>query len=437
MKPTVVILGAGLTGLTAAYRLALSGRHHVVVLEKQAEVGGLAGGFSLGGVPLEKAYHHIFRTDTDVIALARELGLGDDLEWLPSSIAVRFGGVDHPFSSPADLLRFRPLSFFNRLRLGLTVLALQKDRRWRRLEAQTARSWMRRVSGASACAVIWDPLLRGKFSTYADSVSMAWLWARIHIRANSRSNDGERLGYFRSGFAALSQRLREAIVAAGGEVLCNTTADTLVKEGQAWQVRAGARAWTATQVAFTGSSSAFARFLATQGLGSPAYHDQLRAIPYLNAACLIFTTPQSLAQAYWTNVNEPDSPFLVLIQHTRLVPAARYGGQEVYYVGAYLRSDDPQWALSDEALRSQWLEYLRRLYPQFDPGQISSQHLFRFSEAQHVVQPGYGDRIPSVDTPIPGLFLANFSQIYPEDRGTNYAVREGERLAQRLAALSS
>jgi len=182
---TVAVIGGGYTGLVAAYRLAQNGAR-VTLFERGAALGGLAGDFKLQGAHIEKTYHHIFRTDVHILNLVDELGLADKLMWCDSSLGIFCDGKTYPFMSPLDLLRFKPCHLFNRLRLGMVAFYLQKRKNWSGLASQSACNWMRRACGVQAMRVIWEPLLRGKFDRYYDSVSMAWLWARIHVRANSR-----------------------------------------------------------------------------------------------------------------------------------------------------------------------------------------------------------------------------------------------------------
>ncbi|MDX2188143.1 MAG: NAD(P)/FAD-dependent oxidoreductase [Opitutaceae bacterium] len=434
MTKRVLVVGGGFTGLTAAHRLAASGVT-VVVAEKSESLGGLAGGFSLGGHSLEKTYHHLFRSDRDILDLCQELALGDQLEWLPSSIAVHRDGVFHPFATPKDLLAFKPLPFLSRVRLGMVVAFLQRWRSGRSLERSPASQWMRKTCGLAAWQTLWQPLLRGKFSTHAEEVSMAWLWARIHIRANSREagSSGEKLGYFKSGFACVTTALEARIRANKGVLRTHTPLRRLIRAENSWLADLNGSVEEFDDVVFTGSCRAFANLLLESEVDTKAgYLDQLRSIKYLGAACLVFTYPEPLTEAYWNNMNEPDCPFLVLLTHTRLAPCERYGGRHVHYLGNYHTSEDTVANADSRAVSEAWLSWLARAVKGFDPARIEESHFFRFRDAQHVADVGYASRIPPYQTPYPGLWLANFAQIYPEDRGTNYAVREGNRIARLI-----
>jgi protoporphyrinogen oxidase len=162
------------------------------------------------------------------------------------------------------------------------------------------------------------------------------------------------------------------------------------------------------------------------------YAAKLKSIDYLGAICLVFTSDQNLGEFYWVNVNEDDAPFLVFLNHTRLVDKSAYGGKFVYYIGSYLAAEGPVFALPDDALAGKWFGYLKKMFPAFDASRLAERHVFRFRAAQHIVDTRYAEKIPDYRTPLPGVYLANFSQIFPEDRGTNFAVREGEKMAELI-----
>lgn len=427
----ILIVGGGFTGLTAALRLSADKNVSVTLIESGDHLGGLAAGFPLGGTSLEKTYHHLFLTDTAILDLVKELGLSDKLIWCDSSVGIYRDGEIHSFKTPGDLLKFSPCSFLGRLRTGFTALYLKHQKNWRGFTRVTAHSWMTKACGASAMASIWTPLLKGKFDRHYDKVSMAWFWARIHTRANSRSGGGgEKLGYFRGGFNVITVALENELRKRGVNIQTRATLEKISTERNA-VINGETVAFDAC--VFTGPSPAFANLLPAQDSLND-YAAQLRSIDYLGAACLIFTSDQSLGNFYWVNVNEPDAPFLVFIQHTNLVGKETYGGKHVYYIGAYLAPEGKTFALPDDELAKSWFGYLKTMFPAFDAARMDERHIFRFRAAQHIVDTAYEKKIPEFKTPLPGVFLSNFSQIFPEDRGTNFAVREGNRIAELVRA---
>jgi protoporphyrinogen oxidase len=278
---------------------------------------------------------------------------------------------------------------------------------------------------------VWNPLLRGKFDRYWDQVSMAWLWARIHTRANSRSGAREKLAYVRGGFASVVRRLEAELAGAGVRVRTRTRVERIESEPERKAVLADGEVLAFDRCLFTGPSDAFARLLPdTPGLA--AYRRGLESITYLGAICVILVTDQALGHHHWVNIHDTAAPFLVLVNHTALVGTELYQGRHVYYLGCYRPHDSPWFDRDDASLLAEWLGYLRRIFPGFDAARLQESHVFRFRNAQHVVDCDYQRRIPDFRTPLQGVYLANFSQIFPHDRGTNFAVRDGVRVAGML-----
>jgi protoporphyrinogen oxidase len=426
MSKTILIVGGGYTGLTAALRLAQAG-HSVTLTELSGQLGGLAAGFAIAGTSLEKTYHHIFLTDADILKLVEELGIQQHLRWCDSSVGIFRDGKIHPFKTPLDLLCFSPCSFMGRLRTGLTAFYLKHRKDWRGLLPQGAHDWMARACGPSAMNAIWTPLLKGKFGDRYADVSMAWLWARIHTRANSRAPGGEKLGYFTGGFNVITNAMETELRRLGVVIQTGVGVQQFQENRRA--VLTNGQELAFDGCVFTGSSSALAGLLPAGG-AYDEYGRKLRSIGYLGAICLVFTSEQNLGDIYWVNVNELDAPFLVFIQHTNLVGREMYGGRHVYYIGAYLPLEGKLFSLPDEELSQLWLGYLPRLFPKFRASGVGEKHIFRFRAAQHIVDRQYEGKIPEYQTPLPGVWLANFSQIFPEDRGTNFAVREGNKVAE-------
>lgn len=382
MKRNIVIIGAGLTGLVAGYRLSQKG-YEVTIYERGSDIGGLMGGFKIGGTSIEKAYHHIFKTDKYIIGLIKELGLENKLKWHSEKTAVYYDGKIYPFMGVIDLLKFKPLDLISKIRLGLVKIYLEKENNWHQFEKVTAVSWMKRWCGVKAYKVIWEPLLKGKFHDRYKDISMAWLWARINTRANS----GGYLGYLDGGFQQIADELAEKIKENGGEILLNT------------EYRAQA---SSAPTLYTGA---------------------LKEIKYLGAVCVVFTSKQSLSPYYWHNMSDIESPFLAFIQHTNLVDKKQYGNKHVYYMGTYLPNDE----LSENT--DYFFDYLKKIYPEFKGPE--EKWVFKFKNAQHIVTTNY--KVPRYKIS-KNLYQANFAQIFPEDRGTNFAVREGEKVAEMIMA---
>lgn len=452
----VAVLGAGVAGLVCALRLSQRG-HVCDVYERWPGLGGQAATLDVGeGHLLERYYHHLFTSDRHIVALYEELGMPDELQWRPSSMAFFVDGRQWAFNGPLDLLRFGPLSPPERVRMGLAVLALQKRaERVEPYESITARAWIERRMGRGPWHKVWGPLLRGKFGERADDISMAWLWSKLTLRRRLQGDEArqEQLGYPAHSWELLFGALRDAIVAAGGRVLVDRPAAELrLGAGGTLLVHAGAsgsfrrghdprafdRAGGGVErydgVVATVPSDVFEALLHDdlRAAIGPAYLERLRATEYHTALCLLLELDRQLTPFYWTNIADRELPFVGLVEHTNFIDPARYGGRRFLYVANYLAPGDPLLELDADELLGAYLPGLRRVGPGFSLDRVRARWLHREPAAQPIVTVGYHERIPPLQTGVAGLVLANTTQIYPEDRGTNYSVRLGSDAARAL-----
>ena len=446
----VAVIGAGMCGLVAAHRLTAAG-HACDVYERWPGLGGQVATLDVGdGLRLERYYHHLFTTDRHIAALLAELGLAGEVQWHASTTAMLARGRLWPFTTPGDLLRFGPMPPLARVRMGLVAVALQRlARDPRPYEDVTARAWIERWMGPPAWREVWGPLLRGKFGARADEIAMVWLWSKLRLRRGEDARD-ERLGYLRRSWEPLLQALRTAVEARGGRVLLDRPAARLAPADGGWTVTPGApgsfraghdpRAFAAgapgeryDRVLATVPGDVFAALVAP-GSVPAGYLERVRSIEYCAALCLLLEVDRRVTPYYWTNVAEGDLPFVGLVEHTNLVGPERYGGRRFLYVAHYLPHGHELLDLDAEALLARCEPGLRRANPAWRRSWV--RRMWRFAEpaAQPVVTVGYRDRIPPLATGARGLYLANTTQVYPEDRGTNYAVRLGEDAARATMA---
>ena len=421
------ILGGGALGLTLAYRLARAGER-VVVIEREPEAGGLAAGFRVGdsGAWLEKFYHHIFRTDKELVALVRELGLGEKLYWGHPNTSSLIGGKAYRLDGVVPVLTFAPLPVQDRLRMGAVVALLKALPNPDPLEGVTAQRWLTRWMGRNTYRVAFEPLFRGKFGEYASQIAMPWFWARIHCRTQS-------LGYLRGGFQQLYERLVAAIEALGGAVRLGTEVRAVRTEpGGGFRVVTAAGKEHYSRVVSTLASRLTSRLV-------PELPDDFRrryewGTAY-GAHCLILALDRQLMRdVYWLSVSDPDYPFLAAVEHTNYIPSSEYGGRHLLYLGNYLPMDHPIMRESKEDVLARYLPYLSRLNPSFVPEWVTESWGFAAPFAQPIVTVDYKGHIPPHETPIPGLYMANMFQVYPQDRGQNYSIKLANALARRLTS---
>jgi protoporphyrinogen oxidase len=432
------IIGAGAAGLAAAYELGKAG-HQTVVYERAPFLGGQASTFDVGGSPLERGYHHLFTSDTAILELIEDIGLGDRMNWFESSVGILSDdGKIRSLVTPMDLLRFSPLNIIDRIRLGVVTMLLNWRKDWRGLEGVTADEWIRRWAGSGVYDTVWGPLLRGKFGEENfDKVGMPWFWGKIHTRFASRGKGmtKELLGYPMGSFGEVFEVLADKVRELDGEVHLSASVDRVsVDDGVA----------TGLEVTLgDGESSAdsFDAVLATTPsfifpkLVPPMpddYAQRLSGVTYMAAVLIILELDRPLTDVYWLNVADRSIPFVGVIEHTNMIDPSLYGGKHIVYLSNYLSIDSPLYAMSHEELLAEYLPHLRKINPDFDDSWVQTSHHHKVGAAQPIIGTRYSERIPDHRTPFERLYLANTTQIYPEDRGTNYSVRMGRQVARLM-----
>lgn len=431
-RPHVVVIGGGFTGLAAAYELTCQGIR-VSVIEQSAEVGGLAGSFEVNGEQLEKFYHHWFTNDLHVMQLIKELKAEDRVVYRATRTGMYYAKNFFKLSSPLDLLQFKPLSLVNRLRLGLLVVRARAVKRWQVLESLTAEEWLLQLCGHEVYRIVWEPLLRGKFGPFATEISAVWFWNKLKLRGGSRSKDGgEMLAYYRGGFTALAEQVAAEIESRGGQIKTGTSVNALVVEnGRVTGVKTSRGSIRADAVIATPALPIIADLVEPHVSNTYVY--QLRKIQYLANVCLVLELDRSLSNTYWLNVNDPSFPFVGVIEHTNFEPAETYAGRHIVYLSKYLPETDELYQMADQQILDYCVPYLQRMFPKFERSWIQQYHVWRARYSQPIVVRHYSRLIPSREAPLAGLYISTMAQIYPEDRGTNYAIREGRQIGRMVA----
>lgn len=435
----VAIIGAGAAGLVAAYDLTRAG-YAVDVYEAGAEVGGLAAGFRDDGWDwtLEKFYHHWFSNDDAVLGLIAELGASEKV-LLPRPItSLWLGGrifqMDHPNIVVANLRL--PISWLAKIRYGLAGLYLKLTKRWQPLERITADAWLRRWMGTEAYEKLWRSLLIGKFGAHFDKVNMAWFWARVYKRT-------PRLGTFEGGFQAFLELLAARVRQQGGAIHLQMPVSAVRPLGDGrFSVETSDAAHDYAHDYDAVISTSAPQILRRLVPDLPAsYSGKLDNLKHMGAVVVILALDRQLLTdgTYWLSLpaDQPDKskaefPFLALVEHTNYMDRAHYGGDRLVYCGDYVPPDHEYFDLSEDELAERFTNVLRTFNPAFSPDWIRKKWVFRTRYAQPVPFVNQSQALPDLRTPLHGLYLASMSQVYPWDRGTNYAVEMGRRVAGLL-----
>mgnify|MGYP003599478478 FL=1 len=426
----IAIIGAGFAGLSAAWDLVKNGQK-VSIFEASAEPGGLASGFKEPhwDWSVERFYHHWFQTDSHLLGLIEELGWSDQVLY-PRPVSVMYHkGKFYPFDSIPAALAYPGLGFgFNKIRFGLVGVYLKLTKNWRALEKTTTDAWMRKYAGSKVYESMWQPMMIGKFGeNWHDKVSMAWMWARLHVRTT-------RLGTFRGGFQVFADRFAGKLEEAGVAIRYKTPVKTLQRrENGKISVELG-----------EGQTESFDQVLVTLSPGMMAemapdlpsdYLAGLRNLKSMGAVVMTVSIKHPLSPEgyYWYNIpKQAGYPFLSLVEHTNFLKPEYFGGDHILYIGDYLETDHPNFSKSDEELVEEFLPHLTKINPNFTRDWVNKIWVSKTAYAQPIPLPTHSPVIPKIETPIPGLYFASMSQVYPWDRGTNFAVEIGRRAAKLM-----
>ncbi len=425
----IAILGAGFGGLSAAYDLIRRG-DQVTVYEASGHVGGLAAGFKEPhwDWSVEQYYHHWFASDRHMLGLINELGWSDKVLFPRPYTVMYYQERFYPFDSILKAILFPGLGWgVNKARFGLVGLFLRLTNDWKALEKHTVDAWMRKWAGDRVYELMWEPLMIGKFGEhYATQVNMAWMWARLKARTT-------RLGTFQGGFQAFADRFSATLQGLGVNIYLNAPIQQILPSPEA-----GIDLITPNglvhydQCLVTASPNLLARLAPTL----PSYYLKgLLELRSMGAVVMTLSLKHQLSEQgyYWYNLPKSAGfPFLALVEHTNFVSPEHFGGDHIVYCGDYLEPDHEYYTLSQEELLQRFLPAIQRFNSNFEPGWINKTWLYRTNYAQPVPLLNHSRNIPTIQTPFPGLYFASMSQVYPWDRGTNFAVEIGRRAARMM-----
>ncbi|MEJ2485123.1 MAG: NAD(P)/FAD-dependent oxidoreductase [Anaerolineales bacterium] len=428
----IAIVGAGFAGLSAAYDFAKNG-HEVAIYEAAGHVGGLAAGFKEPhwDWSVERYYHHWFQSDEHMLGLIRELGLSSKVIFPRPYTVVFHQGRWYPFDSIPNALLYPGLGWgVNKVRFGLVGLYLRLTNHWKPLEKVTVDSWMRKWAGEKVYSQMWEPLVIGKFGEkYAKQVNMAWLWARLKARTT-------RLGTYEGGFQAFADEFASTLTKMGVDFRMNTPVESITPavDGKLTLKAEGEDPMLYEKVLVTTSPGLLSRIAPTL---PETYLKGLLELKSMGAVVLTMSLKHQLSTDgfYWFNMpKNAGFPFLALVEHTNYVSPEHFGGEHILYAGDYLEPGHEYFSLSKEELLSRFFPAIQRINPEFSLDWVIKTWLHRTQYAQPVPLVNHSKNIPPIQTPIPGLYFASMSQVYPWDRGTNFAVEIGRKAARMMMA---
>lgn len=424
----IAVLGAGPMGLAVAYQLVKDG-HYPVVFEADDRVGGMTATFDFNGIDIERYYHFHCTSDDAFLQVLKELGIDHKMCWTETKMGYYYQGKVSPWGNPVALLKFPGLSLVAKFRYGLHAFLSTKRKDWQPLDNLEATAWIKRWIGDEAYEVLWRKLFEYKFYNYTGNLSAAWIWSRIRRIGRSRYNIfREKLGYLEGGSVTLLQALKNHIEENGGEIrLCSPVSrvkinHTIVKGIQ-------------TDDKF----EAFDKVISTIPLPyvpllMPDLPEQIldkyRAINNIAVVCVIAKLKRKLSDNFWLNVNDPDMDIPGLVEYTNLRPLDSH----IVYVPFYMPGEHPKFKDSDHVFLDKVKIYLQKINPDLKDEDFIELRASRYRHAQPICPPGFLKYLPAVELPIKGLWVADTSYYYPEDRGISESIGYGRALARKAVA---
>ncbi|KAF1008016.1 MAG: hypothetical protein GAK28_01493 [Luteibacter sp.] len=415
-------------GLAVAYQLVRDG-HQPVVFEADDRVGGMTATFDFSGLQIERYYHFHCTSDRGFLDVLSELGLSDRMRWTETRMGYWYQKRLQPWGNPMALLRFKGLGLIAKIRYGLHAFFSTKRKDWRPLDHVEATGWIRRWVGEEAWNVLWRRLFDYKFYDYSDNLSAAWIWSRIRRIGNSRYDIfREKLGYLDGGSETLLKTMQSWIEAHGGEFrLSSPVKKVVMNDGAVMGVETAQGLESFEKVISTTPLPLVPRLMPDL---PPDILEQYSRLKNIAVVCVIAKLKKAVTENFWLNVNDEDMDIPGLVEYTNLRPLDAH----IIYVPFYMPGEHPKYGDADEVFTAKVKRYLKTINPGLTDADFIDIRASRYRYAQPICPPGYLDDIPFRKLPVQGLWAADTSHYYPEDRGISESIDFGRMMAREAVA---
>ncbi len=404
------VIGGGMLGMRTAQLLARAGAD-VTLYEAADHLGGLADAWQLGDVTWDRHYHVTLLSDLELRGVLEDLGLEDAIKWVETKTGFFTDGNLYSMSNTVEFLKFPPLGFIDKLRLGGTIFLGSKIRNWAKLEQIHVADWLQKWSGKRTTQKIWLPLLRAKLGENYKKTSAAFIWATIaRMYAARRSGlKKEMFGYVSGGYKKLLDRYEEQLLADGVKIRTSCALQHVESTDDGVDLTFGDGSHQRTDnVVMTIPSPLISKMCPQL---NPTEHEKLNGIQYQGIVCASLVLKESLSPYYVTNITDDWVPFTAVIEMSALVDKSEFGGNALIYLPRYADPTDPVFEKSDDELREEFVSALEKMYPHFSRDHVEA---FKVSRVRHVVglsTLNYSKNLPDMKTSMPGVYAVNSAQI--------------------------
>jgi protoporphyrinogen oxidase len=420
----IAVVGGGPMGLATTYHLLKLG-HEVSLYEADNQLGGMTASFVFDGIKIERYYHFICKADQPLFELLGELGIADQLRWTETRMGYFHQGRMHDWGEPFALLKFPGLDLISKIRYGLLAFTSTRRSNWQKLDRVDAVTWLKGWVGQRAYEVLWQPLFELKFHHFTPNLSAAWIWSRLKRTGTSRKSLlQEELGYLEGGSDTFLDKIAEKIASLGGQIHLEEPVLEICQEGQKLRgltTRSG-------QFEFDKVISTIPMpYVADLVPSLPtATLDKYNSVQNIAVVCVLVHLSRALTPYFWLNISDPEIEIPGLIEYSNLNPL----GTHIVYAPFYIPGDHSDYQRSDEFFIAKVKKYLLAISPDLAESDIRKIAAGRYRYAQPICEPQFLKKLPPINPGVEGLFIADTSFYYPEDRSISESVRLGRELAQ-------
>ena len=427
------IIGAGYSGLTIAKELEKNGQD-VTIFEKNNYVGGMVDTVEICGTRLEKYYRHIFKSDREAIKLIKEMGLENELIWPATKMGYLTNKRAYLFGTPISLLKYKPLKLIQKLRFGFNVIHIKLINDYKKLEKVTAEKWLKDRIGDKVYSQVWEPLLISKFGEKKDQISMAWLWGKIKLRSTSSTPEGEQLGYIKGSYQKLTDNFYKYLLNKNVDIKLETSVKEVIKDNDKYIVKYTRNEKEEKEefdvivstIDYKGFEKLFNKYM------NEEEKQKIQKVNYTSARTMMIVANKSFSPFYWLNIGDNDIPFGGIIEHTNFIDKSNYENNHILYISNYMTEDNKLYNVSKEELLKEYMKSLTKINKEFTMKNIKDYYVFDEKYAQPIIECNYSEYIMNDKLEKEKIYLCTMPQIYPEDRGMNYAIKLGSKVANEV-----